>query len=134
MGIFQPINFGWNGKTYTIPADQVLGAIAIVEEHITFMELIAATKGRPPLVAISRAFAGVLRYAGGDIADDEVYAGMFKHGSAQKQAINAVNTLLVMMVPPEELRGKTVETSSGNSRAAVRKSSARSTKRRSQNS
>ena len=134
MGIFQPITLGWNGETYTIPADRVLGAIAVVEEHITFMELIAATKGRPQLVAISRAFAGVLRYAGGNFTDDDVYAGMFKQGSAQQQAINAVNTLLVMMVPPDELKGKSAETSSGNSPAAARKQSGRSTKRRSRNS
>lgn len=133
MAIFQPVKLGWNGKDYTIPADRVLGAIAVIEEHISFLELIAATRGHAPLVAISRAFAGVLRYAGGEISDDEVYAGMFRE-SAQKQAVDAVNTLLVMMVPPDELNGKTVGKSSGNSQAAVVKRSGRSTKRRSQNS
>lgn len=60
MAIFQDVTIGWKDEQFTIPGNKVLGAIAIVEEHITFTEMIDALgRGRPPLVAIAKAFAGV---------------------------------------------------------------------------
>ena len=133
MVIFQDVTLAWKDEEFTIPGNKVLGAIAIVEEHITFTQMIDALgRGRLPLVAIAKAFAGVLRYAGASVTDDEAYEGMFVGGDLQKKVIDSINTLLVMMVPPSQLAAQTEGViPSGNSQAAASKRSKRSTKRRS---
>ena len=105
MGIFRDVTLVWKGEAFVIPATQVLGAIAIVEEQITFMELIVSMqKGKPPLVQIARAYGGVLRYAGAKVTDEETYAGIFDP-VRHKKIMAAVNMLLVMMVPTDALAG-----------------------------
>jgi hypothetical protein len=133
MAIFQDVTLAWKDEKFTIPGSKELGAIAIVEEHITFTEMIDALgRGRPPLVAIAKAFAGVLRYAGANVTDEQAYEGMFSGGSLQRKIIDSINTLLVMMVPPSSLAAKTEGViPSGNPQAAASKRSKRSTKRRS---
>jgi hypothetical protein len=133
MGIFQDVTLVWNGDEFTIPGNRVLGAIAIVEEQITFMELTdALARGRPPLLAIARAFAGVLRYAGASVSDEQAYEGMFSGGNVQRQVIDAINTLLVMMVPSSALAADPKGAPPlGKPPAAASKRSRRSTKRRS---
>lgn len=136
MAIFQDISLSWNGAEFTIPASRVLGAIAIVEEQITFPELLLAMQsGKPPLATIARAYGGVLRYAGARVSDDETYAGMFD-AARQEQVITAINALLVMMVPPDALaKAKRITggeaSAPGNSQAAVSRSSKRSSRRQS---
>lgn len=133
MAVFQDIVLSWKGEDSTIPASRVLGAIAIVEEQITFPELLAAMqRGRPPLATIARAYGGVLRYAGAKITDDETYAGMFD-AAEQEQIVASINALLVMMVPPGALAKSNTVTGGeasapGNSRAAASKSSKRSSR------
>jgi hypothetical protein len=132
MGIFQPVIIGWNGEDFTIPANKVLGAIAVVEELVTFPELVAMMEsGRPRLLLIARAYAGVLRYAGATVTDEETYAGMF-NGTQQQQIAEAINALLVMMVPPSamaEPQGK-LKAAAGNLKAAGSGRSKPSTRRR----
>ncbi len=103
-GIFQEITLVWAGREYRIPPDQVMPAIAIVEDHVLLGDVVqAARRGAVPLAKLSRAFGAVLRFAGARVSDDEVYAGMFKRGSQRDAAEAAVNTLLTMMIPPEQL-------------------------------
>lgn len=104
--IFEKIRLIWNGKEYSIPPDQVMMCIAKVEDVITMKELAEiAEKKSLPLGKISMAFGAVLRHAGADVSDEEVYDGMFKGGAAQRQGLQAINALLSMMVPPKHLRG-----------------------------
>jgi hypothetical protein len=104
MGIFQEVELSWNGEAVTIPADKVMGAIAVIEEHITFLELVAMSQaGTPKMTVIAQCYGAVLRYAGLNVSDEECYAGMFASGAAQAECIAAVQTLLVMCVPPDVL-------------------------------
>lgn len=123
MAIFQDVTLEWNGEAFTVPSDRVLGAIAIVEEQITFPQLLAALANeRAPLVAISKAFAGVLRYAGANVSDEDVYRGMFD-GAVQDQTVASINTLLVMMVPPDAMAKMEGGNAPGKTQATTRKSS-----------
>ena len=110
MSRFQPIDLVWNGKTYTIPANRMLGAIARIEEHLTLSELADQQGGgksvrvRVPLVKLSMAFAAVLEYAGAKGVDaEEVYCSIFEGGDTAGVAQTSVMALLQMMAPPESI-------------------------------
>jgi hypothetical protein len=105
MSVFDDIALGWAGKKYVIPARKVLGAIARIEEVMTLQELLRFVQdGNFPMAKIARAYAYVLRYAGAEITDEEVYEGMFPHGGAttnpQEVALMALQGLMEMMIPP----------------------------------
>lgn len=102
VSVFQPVTLGWQGKSYTLPANRVLGAVARIEEVITLAELAKhASGGNAPLARLAQAYGSVLRYAGADVADDEVYAGMFGGEEARELVSAAVQGLLGMMISPE---------------------------------
>jgi len=105
MGAFDDIKIGWAGKEYTIPARKALGAIAQIEEVVTFAELLRyAQAGQMPLAKISKAYATVLRYAGADVSEEDVYLGMFADDSSQQMAFIAMQGLMEMMIPPSVKR------------------------------
>lgn len=105
MSVFDDIKIGWAGKQYVIPARKVLGAIARIEEVLTLQELLRyAQEGNFPMAKIARGYSAVLRYAGADITEDDVYEGMFPNGTAgvnpQETAFAAMQGLMEMMIPP----------------------------------
>lgn len=114
MALFEKIQLSWHGSPYVIPADKVMGAICVIEDVITFEELRRyAVRGTAPLGKLAKAYGTVLRYAGAQVADDDVYAEMFGRGSASRgsgggsdpAAVQAVITaatmgLLQLMHPP----------------------------------
>jgi hypothetical protein len=101
--MFEPITLTWDGREYVIPADQVMRAIAIVEEHITLGELGQAGDGvRVPLGKISMAFGALLRFAGARVTDAHVYEKVFS--DADGSAAAACIALISLMMPPEHLR------------------------------
>ena len=103
MRAFEDYVIGWEGKTYTIPANQLLPVIAAVEEHVTMHELLEASlKNRVPLARLSRAYGAILRFAGVSILDDQVYQRMFNGGDLQNKMVDAANGLLGLMIPPEQ--------------------------------
>lgn len=97
---FDDIHLGWQGKTLTIPAHRVMGAIKRIEDHVTLAELQAdAGRGTLRLGKLSAAYADVLRYAGANgVTEEDVYAGMFGV-DAQKNVVGAIAGLLGMMIP-----------------------------------
>jgi hypothetical protein len=109
----------------------VLGAVAVVEEHLTMAELAQeAQSGRMRLARLSRAFGALLRYAGARISDDEVYTGLFEGDPAavKERIVTGVNTLMALMVPPAmeaAPRGNGSEAVEKRSRRSTRHSSAR---------
>lgn len=110
MSIFDPITLGWDGKTYTVPARNVLEAIARIEEHITLTDLLRSRGGSIPLAKLSRAYASVLRAAGAtDITDEAVYRGMFAEtvGAVNnvQMITDVVGGLLHMMIPKDQETG-----------------------------
>jgi hypothetical protein len=129
MAIFQQMTLSWNGRDHTVPADRMLGAIAVIEDIVTFPELIIMMNGKPNMSRLARAYGALLRYAGAWVGDEEVYDGLFKPGEAQKQIAAAINTLLAMMTPPSAIAEAP---SSGNRPAAPSSSLKRSSRQRSE--
>jgi hypothetical protein len=104
-GVFQDVRLEWRSRPYTIPAQKIMGAIAVIERHITLKELgeAARDRGTVPLSALASAWAALIRYAGAeDVFDDEIYQEMFA-GSASNTIIAAIEGLMAMMIPPSKL-------------------------------
>ncbi len=127
MALFEPIVLTWAGREYEIPADQVMRAIAKVEDILSFVQIARAFQERDlPLVKISQAYAAALRHAGARVTDEEVYGALFVGDDLQSLAIKALQTLQLMMIPPAHLRkgapegkavaGKTAQSSKKPSR------------------
>ncbi|HEV7284317.1 MAG TPA: hypothetical protein VGN75_05630 [Kaistia sp.] len=106
MGVFDDIRLNWQGTDYVIPANKVMGAIARIEDVITLTEIIQMSRqGRVKFAAIASAYAAVLRYAGVQITDEQVYQGLFKDNTAA--IVNAALAgLLQMMLPPDSAEKK----------------------------
>lgn len=120
MAIFEKINLHWKERDYVIQPDDVLQCIAKIEDVITLADLHHyGTNGRVPLAKLSMAYAAVLRHAGAVVDADEVYAAMFKGADMQRRTSKAIETLLLMMIPPEALRKSSpTEQPAGKARAA----------------
>lgn len=105
MAIFEDVRLSWKGREHRIAADRVLRVIAAVEDVITLGALHRAmTAGSLPLAKLATAYAIVLRHAGVDVTEEEVYAGMFSAGDMKERAVGAVALLQTLMIPPESLR------------------------------
>lgn len=115
--IFEDIVLKWGDKkedgsqpSYKIPSDRVMRAIAIIEEHITLAELGAIMRsGRVPLAKLSGAYASILRFAGCDVTDEQVYSDLFgktNSGLSAPAIANVVTGLLMMMMPSSVLTEK----------------------------
>jgi hypothetical protein len=146
VGAFRDYEIGWKGQSYVIPSNQLLLVIAAVEEHITLAEMFSnSARRRLPMVKISAAYATILRAAGvkgadgrSPITEEDVYLGMFagegnaieKTGGALVEASAALQGLLGLMVPPEDMPKEIA--APGKRQPAPRRSrrSRRSTKRR----
>lgn len=130
MAIFQAVTLNWEGRDYIVPADRVMGAIGVVEDVVTFPELVQGLQvGKPSMLKLARAYGAILRYAGATASDEDVYAGMFVPGELQRHITTAINTLMVLMTPPGAMRN--AEPAEGNAQAAdPSKSLNRSSRRR----
>jgi len=110
MAVFEAVTFKWKERIYTIPPDQVMRAIAKIEDVLTLSELHRyGLSGTAPIAKLAMAFGAVLRHAGAAVQDDEVYAALFNAGEQQEQVMAAIQTLLAMMVPPEHLQQRQKE-------------------------
>lgn len=127
MAIFQTLTLHWQDQTYVIPADKVMGAIAVVEDVITFPEICIMMTGKPRLARLAEAYGALLRYGGITITDAEVYDALFTKGTMKKQVGDALNTLLAIMTPPSAHLTEVEAPAEGNRRTA---SSPRSTRQR----
>jgi hypothetical protein len=122
MPIFQPITLAWHGEEFVIPASQVLPAIAIVEEIVTFPELVRMRSVNPNFSKIARAFGALLRFAGVRVSDEEVYGGLFKEEKTVSEVLTAIDAMVAIMMPPNAI-AKAGAASEGN---LVRAKTARS--------
>lgn len=101
--MFNPTTLVWNEKEYLIPANRMMGAIASIEEHITLNELHETSQRRNTikLASLAGAYAAALQYAGAKVSQEDVYKGIFAQGGVGSSfIIEAVQTLILMMVPP----------------------------------
>lgn len=103
---FDDYKLGWGDKDYVIPAREIMGAIAKVEQVVTLSELqVYFMRSAAPLSLLAQAYGAVLRYAGAKVDDADVYAAMFGNGTGDgADATATVKTclfgLLELMVPP----------------------------------
>jgi hypothetical protein len=134
MRAFEDIKISWADRDYIIKANRVMGAIARIEDIMTLNELQRfLARGAAPLGKVSMAYGTVLRYAGADVTDEQVYAGMFGAGDTSADSIIAsVQALVAMMIPPPTQKipgGGSIPR--GNAVPAARASSKRHSKSRS---
>lgn len=132
MALFDDVKLVWKGREFIIPRNRVMGAIARVEDVLTLQELMRIqARGGTPFVKLSMAYGTVLRYAGANVDDEDVYAGMFKLETSGEVS-GAVVSLLHMMLPPGIDFGTPQKAPpKGKARAAAASTSKRRTKRRS---
>lgn len=139
MGAFEDVKLVWREREYTIPARNMMRAIAIIEDHVTMPELQQfAVRKTAPLSRLSSAFAGVLTFAGcPKVSAEDVYAGMFDGGDQAQAVAEAVTTLMAMMLPKSARDKLTVtgeiggDVAPGNASAAVTSEATDSSKKRS---
>jgi hypothetical protein len=133
--MFQPITIKWGGDEYTIPANGVLKAIAIIEEHFTLADMVQQIRTNTVKMAtLACAWGNLLRHLGAKVTDEEVYAGLFEGDSEEitQRIVTTVNMLMVIMVPAKKKTTIATETdamTNPDTAPRQRRSSNRSTRR-----
>ena len=138
--VFKDVHLQWEGEEYVIEKDNVLPAICIIEEYFTLPELIGdMSAGKIKVGKTAQCICAVLNFAGANLTDAEVWRGLYKNKETRKSVTEVVKTLIMMMIPPEELEGlDTEDTTPGKPNRTTRraakstarkKPSSRSTKR-----
>jgi hypothetical protein len=99
MAVFSDIELEWGDRVFTIKAHKVMGAIARIEDVITFPELQNyAARGTAPVGKLAMAYGAVLRYAGAAVKDDEVYERAFSE-NPESGVMAAVMRIMMLMLP-----------------------------------
>jgi hypothetical protein len=112
-GAFESVAISWRGVEKVILPDQLLRCIAKIEDVLTLAELERyAEERKVPFGKIAMAFGAVLRHAGFKVTDLEVYRELFNETEGTEDekkyavAIDAVQKLLVLMLPPDYIQKK----------------------------
>lgn len=132
--VFAPVTVEWQGKQYVIPPNKILGLIGRIESievegaGATIPELMATSRrrGTIKLSVLTAAWGAVLRYAGADVSDEQVYAGLFeRNGSGAVETQTALLALMSIMLPPSSLADTEAVSKSKKSKPAARTASSR---------
>ena len=116
MSIFQDVRLSWKGTDYTITSDRVMGAIAVIEDHVTIDKVLG---GSPSFSKMSSAYAALLCYAGARVQGDEVYESFFTDGAADSAAA-VITALQVLMIPPGLIEKEQAKPSAKKPKAKAR--------------
>lgn len=120
MSIFEDVTLKWGEadrdgkrKEYKIPSNKIMMAIAAIEQHITLAELgsIISTK-HMPVAKVACAYGALLRYAGCQVTDEEVYGDLFSKtnsGLDTGAMVGIVMGLLALMIPPSSFKATAEE-------------------------
>jgi hypothetical protein len=114
MSVFEDVTLEWEGKSKTVPHNDVMRMLAKVEDQLTLHEMqLFRQRGTAPLIRVSMAYACALRHAGFEVSDDEVYKRIMDSSSGDQGqlALMIVSSLQSMMVPPANLDVKQEATS-----------------------
>lgn len=133
------VQIAWKGVGGFIPANAVLPVIAKVEDILTIGELAdAMVRKTVPLAKLSMAYGVILRAAGINVDDGDVYSDMVDKQVDHRFVTSSVLTLLMLILPSGDFRNSVVSqlatTHAGPEVPATAKkgaSSRKSTKRRS---
>lgn len=96
--IFKPVTLEFKGVQKTIPADQVMTAIGLVENHISLSEL--TNSHGAPLAKLANGYAALLNFAGFRVTGESVYVSLFDKDQGKKSAADSAAGLMMLMVPP----------------------------------
>ncbi len=116
---FDDIKLEWQDKTYTVPADRQMELILRVEEGITRGKggqaaLVLSHEQGPPVARSCQVFADVLRYAGADVSDLEVFHAVHENIRGGDGAlivyIQERFMLILGLIDLSDLRTETEET------------------------
>ena len=131
---FDPIQLRWQDRDFTIPANRVMMAIAIVEDVLPLHRIASmAASGDINLTRVSMAYGAVLRFAGGEVTDEEIFKSLISSPDQSMIAASSLQTLLMMMVPRELREGGSQKAQPGKgSRKRGSSSSSKRTKRQSE--
>jgi hypothetical protein len=103
MGIFTDIEMVWGGRTYTIKSHRVMGAIAQIEDVVTFNEIAAfMQRGTAPMARLCQGYAAALKYAGARVTGEDIYRAVYAEPEKQVIVLKAVTGLLALALPPEK--------------------------------
>lgn len=110
MAIFESRTLSWRGKDYSIPANKIFRAIAVVEEHVSRQQLIdAIIHENTPYTKIASAWAAALRYAGcASVTPDQTYEALSEkiesEGVLDQPLVKATLDLLGLMLLPKQMQ------------------------------
>lgn len=115
--MFTPVEIKWDGETYTVPSDETLGLIDLIEDHVTLDELHRMQyTGNVKRMQVAKAYAAAVNYAiradgakEKNVSPKDVYDLMYREGQALTSTISTVYGLIAILLPPEELQSKVGE-------------------------
>lgn len=100
MGVFTDIEMVWRDKPYTIKSTRVMGAIAVVEDIITFPEIAAFGQRRAaPAGRLCQAYAALLKYAGAKATPEDVLQLVTEDVAKQLIVMKAITGVLALTLP-----------------------------------
>jgi hypothetical protein len=111
---FKDVTISWKGKSYTIPANEQMGLIKVIEEALSgdsgrqAVGVLLAPEG-PPYARLASAFGAALRYGGSTVEDGEIYLSMMEDMADQKADVvvlvqSCIMALLSIISPPMSAR------------------------------
>lgn len=110
--MFEPVLLKWEGREYTVPADQVMGLIDTVEDVVTLDELYKMqSEGKIKRMQVSKAYAAAINYGiRASESDDkpvkaqEIYESLYSKESALVNTVSTIGGLMAMLLPPDMVK------------------------------
>jgi hypothetical protein len=103
MGVFTDIEMVWAGNVYTIKSTRVMGAIAQIEDVLTFSEIAAFMRRETiPMARLCQAYAVALKYAGAKVTGEMIYQAVYAETEKQMVVLKAITGLLALALPPDQ--------------------------------
>ena len=125
--MFEPVLLKWEGREYTVPADQVMGLIDTVEDVVTLDELYKMqSEGKIKRMQVSKAYAAAINYGiRASESDDKqvkaetIYESLYAKGEAMINTVATIGGLMAMLLPPDLLqKGSQEDAEPGEAQAA----------------
>ena len=92
----EDVDLNWAGKIYKIKAARVMRAGQRIEEVITFFALAKCIERRDiPLNTFSMAYGGLLRFAGAQVTDEDVFDALVGSPGALLEAWDSITDIML---------------------------------------
>jgi hypothetical protein len=130
MRIFEDFRIEWNGEEIVVPSNRMMGLVHTVETIVPPLKLSAmmADLGRDPTsirpAMISQVLSAVLRYAGKNVTEEEVYNGLFGKGDAVYAMAVTIAALIEGITPESVKREFAKEPAAGKQNRQTRRKQA----------